>query len=1105
MKHFRLSLVAASVLLASCTASVDKGTLADLRHVKPELSDERIEGGIEKAMAGYQKFLQETPDSAMTPEAIRRLADLKLEREYGQLENAARGRGAAAGGGSAGATATAPVTSAAAGGSATASAPLSAAALKPTGAVTAPTLAGPATAPAAPVATLAANATLAAPAKAAVKAALPVAAGKRQPRREAQKDFEQRAAGADRVLAAPPEALPEEGADLHNAGALEALALYQQLLDKYPRYERNDQVLYQMSRAYEELGRVDDAMGVMNRIAREYPRSRYLDEIQFRRGEFYFTRKKFIDAEEAYKAIVAMGEGSFYYELARYKLGWTFYKQEMQDEALHQFVALLDLKQKQGFDLETARDDFEKQRVEDTYRVISLSFSSLGGADAVTAYFDRHGRRGYEVNVYRNLGEHYLEKRRYADAAASYKAFVGRNPFHRIAPHFDMRVIEIYKQGGFPQLVIDANKEFATRYGLKAPYWTHFAVADYPDVLGYLKTNLKELANYYHALYQEKRLDKEKPVNFAEAGHWYREFLDSFPKDAEAPAMNYQLADLLLEHRAFGDAAREYERTAYDYPAHEKAAAAGYAAVYAHREHLAAVAKEGPTVQDGVKREVIRSSLRFADAFPQHDKAALVMGAALEDIYALKDYAFAVTTGRKLIATFPAAEPGLRRGAWLVVAHSSFELVQYREAEEGYSNVLQLTAVDDASRAGLTENLAAAVYKQGEQASAAADYEAAAGHFLRVGQAAPGSTIRPAADYDAATALVQLKAWDRAAEVLLDFRRRYAGHALQPEVTRKIAHVYHEAGKLTLAAAEYERIETESKDEPVRREALLFAAELYLKAAAQDNALQVYRRFIGYFPTPLEPALETRQRLADLLKARGEQDAWRKELRHIVDIDAKAGAQRTDRMRVLAAGAALTLTEPLYTQFAEIRLTQPFDKSLKKKKAAMKGVNDAFGKLVAYEVGEVTAAATYFIAEAYSNFSEALKTSERPGDLDELEREQYEEALDEQSYPFEEKAIQIHEKNLSLIGVGIYNAWVDKSLARLGVLMPGRYARHEVSSGYIAMLVNVSYVALTQPTPPPAPATPAPSAPAPAIGEAETPGATLPVNAPAPEPVLSGG
>ena len=154
----------------------------------------------------------------------------------------------------------------------------------------------------------------------------------------------------------------------------------------------------------------------------------------------------------------------------------------------------------------------------------------------------------------------------------------------------------------------------------------------------------------------------------------------------------------------------------------------------------------------------------------------------------------------------------------------------------------------DQSRAARIENLAAAIYKQGEQANAREDYQEAAQHFLRVGRKAPTSTIRVNAEYDAAAALMQFKDWKTAAAVLAGFRNLFPGHALQPEVTRKIAYVYREDGQFSLAADEYERMERESKDDEVRREALLTAAELHEKAGNQVRMLAVYRRYRGLFP-----------------------------------------------------------------------------------------------------------------------------------------------------------------------------------------------------------------------------------------------------------------
>jgi Flp pilus assembly protein TadD len=55
--------------------------------------------------------------------------------------------------------------------------------------------------------------------------------------------------------------------------------------------------------------------------------------------------------------------------------------------------------------------------------------------------------------------------------------------------------------------------------------------------------------------------------------------------------------------------------------------------------------------------------------------------------------------------------------------------------------------------------------------------------------------------------------------------------------------------------------------------------------------------------------------------------------------------------------------------------------------------------------------------------------------------------LEEQAFPFEEKAIGIHEKNASRAAGGVYDDWVRKSYAALAELKPGRYARIESLDG----------------------------------------------------------
>jgi tetratricopeptide (TPR) repeat protein len=629
-----------------------------------------------------------------------------------------------------------------------------------------------------------------------------------------------------------------------------------------------------------------------------------------------------------------------------------------------------------------------------------------------------------------------------------------------------MRVVEIYEAGGFPKLVLESKKDFAARYGLQSDYWRRFDVNDSPEVLAYLKANLSDLANhyhalyqdadFYHALYQDADFADDQPTNFDEALHWYRAYLASFPAGPETPGVNHRLADLLLEHEDFGDAANQYERTAYDYPEHERADEAGYAAIYAHRETQKRA--EGAE-RDAARRGAVASTLRFVERFPEHEHAAAVLGAAVDDLYEMGEFEQAIATARRLIQAYPAADVAIRRSAWAVVAHSSFDLEDFPEAERAYVRVLELTPAEDESRQSVVDNLAAAIYKQGEQAELAEDHRSAAAHFLRVAEAAPTSDIRPLAEYDAGAELVRLEDWARAAEVLEAFRQAHPDHELHEQATKQIALVYREQGDLSRAAGEYERVAAEADDAELRGEALLVAGDLYEDSGLTDRALAVYVSYVDEIPEPIETAVETRFKIAEIHEASHDEAKRRDQLRRIIEIDAAAGQARTARVRYLAAQSALVLSEDLYRRFAEIELVQPFDHSLQRKQKQMDAALAAFDALVEYEVGEVTASATFYIAEIYSEFSRALTESERPAGLDEAELRDYELVLEEEAFPFEEKAIAVHEKNLELMAAGVYNDWIEKSLGRLAELMPGRYAKFEASSGFLDSIDRYAYQA----------------------------------------------
>jgi tetratricopeptide (TPR) repeat protein len=992
MKRHALIIALASTGLFACATTSENGTLSELQQVRPDVKDVYLEDSLERAAQSYRRYLEETSESARTPEAMRRLADLQVEQAYGVLGSGEIVEMAA-----------------------------------PDAASEIETIATASSAP------------------------------KHSEATESELEFERRATQREALLTADvdrdTELFGEQGEPIP-AGPREAIETYKKILETYPNYERNDKVLYQMSRAYDEIGQPDEAMEVMDRLVVRYPYSKYVDEVQFRRGEYFFIRKQYLDAEDAYGSIVKMGSTSAYYELALYKQGWSLYKQEFYEEALHNYVALLDYRNSIGYDFDQNFEENDEHRIADTFRVISLSFSNLGDPEVVNEYFAASGHRTYADKIYGNLGEFYFDKLRYDDATSVYKSFIALNPFHSVSPHFGMRIIEIYGEAGFPLLVVESKREFATTYALDAEYWQHFDVQESPDVIAFLKTNLTDLAGHYHALYQDENLVDDQGGNFSEAQRWYRQLLASFPTDPETPQVNYQLADLLLENEDFDEAAREYERTAYDYADHEKASAAGYAAVYAYRKSLEVATGAR---QREVKMLTAESSLRFADTFVSHEQAPMVLAAAADDLYEMKDFALAIESAHKLIDRYPGTEEALLRSAWAVVAHSSIDITEYQDAEHAYTNVLALTPPDDESRAAIIDGLAASIYKQAEQANLLEDYRAAANHFLRIKDVAPTSNIRAAAEYDAAAALMKLQDWEMSARVLEDFRVDNPDHELNADATKQLAFVYHENGQVERAAREHERISLEATDPELKREALLTAGELYDKVDAVEDAIRVYEIYVADYPLPMDIAMETRSRLAEIFKLRLDYNRYYEELGDIVAADGEAGIERTDRSRYLASKAALVLAERTYERFADLQLTQPFEESLSEKQNRMDVATAAFEALVSYEVADVTSAATYYIARIYLDFSVALLESERPAGLSEAEKVDYEMVLEEEAFPFEERAIEIHEENFELLAAGTYNEWVQQSLDELAALMPGRYAKNETSEGHLGSIDSYAY------------------------------------------------
>jgi TolA-binding protein len=845
--------------------------------------------------------------------------------------------------------------------------------------------------------------------------------------------------------------------------AIHAIIVYEQYLDKYPEREDNDMILYQLSRAYALESEADKSLLALDRIASDYPDSKYINEVQFRRGENLFVAREYEEAEEAYGAVVANHSeslyfekvlykydwthpDSLYFEKALYKYGWTQFKQSRYEDALQSYIRLLDLNQEQDkikeieFNQSLGRGEIEL--LEDVARVISLSFSYQEEKFYISQYFSQNGKRDYEPLLYQKLGQIYLNKGRILDGSDLFLAYTREYPYSSHTPYFHQRAIEIFQQAGYSDLVLKEKIAFVDRYDVKGEYWSLQDEKSLQKLRPTLVLHLTELATHYHAL---ARVSKKKQ-DYEVSAQWYRRFLKSFPDDPSAPRINFLLAESLYDAGQYPQAIDEYEKTAYSYKPHKDSAESGYAALIAYDAMFKTTNAGDITV---LRQKRIKSAVRFTTTHPQDSRLSAVELQTAQQYYEWKDYPESMASAKRLINNKQVDKP-TKQAAWTILSDAQFSTEDYVSAEQSYLFLLEYLGNKSAKSKAVREQIAASIYKQGEKARDQGEHLVAARHFVRLGEVIPESPKRIVADYDAATAYIQLEDWLAAITQLEAFRKRYPkDKQFSTGVTEKLALSYSNSGNQALAAREMLTLAALPGTAARKRDLMWRSAELFEEAGQQDQAIKIYKSYVKTYPYPLARSIELRHKIAESYRAKNDTRNLHIWLNNIVQADARGKSERSDRSRYLAATASIELIQPLRQEYQKTRLTVPLKTSLKKKKKLMQQSIDAYSKAMNYQIAEVTTEATYQVAEIYHDFAKSLMSSQRPKGLSEEQLEEYDLLLEEQAFPFEEKAIDIHLANFNRIPEGTYDEPIKKSLIILGELMPFRYAKVESTDVYV--------------------------------------------------------
>jgi len=835
-----------------------------------------------------------------------------------------------------------------------------------------------------------------------------------------------------------PEQLSGLSPAVQEATFAEAISLYREFLRIYPDYEKASEIKYQLARALSLNSEPEESLGLLDQIAVAPVKASSYVESQFRRGESYFVRKKYVIAEKAYGEVIIKGEGTTYYDKALYKRGWSLFKQSLFPEAQEDFFKLLErlfVQTSAKNQANLAQNRLTEDLIKDTKRVISLSFYNEDGAESAKKYFDKHGKKSYENQIYDALAKLYIEQERFQDAADTYLGFVDRNPLNASAPDFHTRVIEIYKQGGFPSLILPAKESFVVNYGRNSEFWKVHVGELTDQIKPQLREHLEDISRFYHAQAQQSK----KPKDFVIAARWYQEILDTFSDPQIDSKYRFAMAETLAEGNLFLQAAKEFEIVAYKNPPSSFSRDAGYRALVAYQS----VKYPTNTPKKDQLAQVIASGLEFAKRFPSDKEAPGILSRVAEQQLSVKDVAGAVLSSRQLLTLeAPPTKKQIDR-ALVIIANGLFDLKQYVEAEKAISDLFGNVKLSKAETKNFHQRRAEAIYKQAEQAKQDNKLESAVALFLKIGILEPRASVAANAHYDAATILLQTKKWVKAANLFEGFRKKYPKHNLSKGIPEKLALIYEEQKDWNRAAKEYQTLASNNTDKGLARDGFWHVAELYKKSGDEVKAIEAFKHYVWTYPEPYLLAQEGRNNLVTLYKTRGEKDKvifWRQK---IVQSHAKAKGNNNTRTNFLAAESKYILTEPLFESYKKIQLKLPLGKSLKRKRKAMKVALTAYESVAGFKVAKYTSASTHRIGVIYQILSSDLMNSQRPKGLNEEELEEYGYLLEDQAIPFEDKAINLFEINAARTKDNVYNQSVKDSILQLAKLKPAQYNKQE--------------------------------------------------------------
>lgn len=252
----------------------------------------------------------------------------------------------------------------------------------------------------------------------------------------------------------------------------------------------------------------------------------------------------------------------------------------------------------------------------------------------------------------------------------------------------------------------------------------------------------------------------------------------------------------------------------------------------------------------------------------------------------------------------------------------------------------------------------------------------------------------------------------------------------------RIGDEYLKAGKLEEAIKKFNLAFTVYPDSDIGESALMKIGVIYEKNKEYNKAVEIFKKYLSRDDIPPDREAEARYRLGYSQIKLSKKENGIETLNKLIDWS----GGRTDN--IFIAKAELLILKERLNIYLDLKITQPFEKTLNKKTEFLNNILKSYSNISRYKVPELLTEIFFSMGTALENFRDSILQSERPADLTKEELEEYNFLLEEKAYPYDEKAVKVYENGLQ-IGreYKVYDEWVQKNLERLAAIRPVLYKR----------------------------------------------------------------